>query len=62
MEKIVDADFTNFRDLVDEVVDKCPPSFGDVVKLWIQRPISKSVLTKIWLKCLQNMKLQSAVI
>ena len=25
LEKIVDADFTNFRDLVDEVVDKCPP-------------------------------------
>jgi len=34
LEKIVDADFTNFRDLVDEVVDKCPPSFGDVVKLF----------------------------
>ena len=27
LEKIVDADFTNFRDLVDEVV-------GDVVKLF----------------------------
>ena len=34
LEKTVDADFTNFRDLVDEVVDKCPPSFGDVVKLF----------------------------
>ena len=34
LEKIVDADFTNFRDLVDEVVDKCPPSFGDIVKLF----------------------------
>ena len=34
LEKIVDADFTNFKDLVDEVVDKCPPSFGDIVKLF----------------------------
>ena len=34
LEKFVDADFTNFRDLVDEVVDKCPPSFGDIVKLF----------------------------
>ena len=34
LEKIVDADFTNFRDLVDKVVDKCPPSYGDIVKLF----------------------------
>jgi len=34
LEKNVDADFTNFRDLVDKVVDKCPPSFGDIVKLF----------------------------
>ena len=31
---VVDADFTNFRDLVDKVVDKCPPSYGDIVKLF----------------------------
>jgi len=30
----VDPDFTNFKDLVDEVVDKCPPSYGDIVKLF----------------------------
>jgi len=32
--KIVDADFTNFKDLVDEVVEKCPPRFGDIVRLF----------------------------
>ena len=29
VDKVVDPDFTNFKDLVDEVVDKCPPSYGD---------------------------------
>ena len=30
MNKVVDADRTNFRDLVDEVVDKYPTGFGDI--------------------------------
>ena len=34
VDKVVDPDFTNFKDLVDEVVDKCPPSYGDIVKLF----------------------------
>ena len=34
LDKVVDADFTNFRDLVDEVVEKYPPCFGDIVKLF----------------------------
>ena len=34
MDKVVDADFTNFKDLIDEVVDKYPPSFGHIVKLF----------------------------
>ena len=25
LEKIVDADFTNFRDLIDEIFEKYPP-------------------------------------
>jgi hypothetical protein len=32
LDKIVDADFTNFRDLVDGVVDKYPCAYGDIVK------------------------------
>ena len=67
LDKFVDADFTNFKDLVDEVVDKCPPNYGDMMKncfthAWIQRPIFQFALIKIWLKCLQNIKLQSAAI
>ena len=34
LDKVVDADFTNFKDLIDEVVDKYPPSFGHIVKLF----------------------------
>ena len=34
VDKVVDPDFTNFKDLVDEVGDKCPPSYGDIVKLF----------------------------
>ena len=30
----MDADFTNFRDLVDKVVDKYPPRFDHMVKLF----------------------------
>ena len=33
LDKFMDVDFTNFRDLVDEVVDKYPPSFGHIAKL-----------------------------
>lgn len=33
LDKVVNANFTNFRDLVDEVVDKYPPSFGHIAKL-----------------------------
>ena len=34
LDKVVDADFTNFKDLIDEVVDKYPPRYGDIVKLF----------------------------
>ena len=34
MNKVVDADRTNFRDLVDEVVDKYPTGFGDIVTMF----------------------------
>jgi len=42
--KVVDADFTNFRDLVDEVVDKYPPHFGDVVKLFYSCMDTKAII------------------
>ena len=35
LDKTVDADFINFRDLVDEVVDKYPRHFSDIVKLFL---------------------------
>jgi len=41
LSKVVDADFTNFKDLVDEVVDKCPPHFGDIVRLFYFCMVSK---------------------
>ena len=41
LDKVVDADFTNFKDLVDEVVDKCPPHFGDIVRLFYFCMVSK---------------------
>ena len=34
LDKVVDADFTNFRDLINEIVDKFPPYYGDLVKLF----------------------------
>jgi len=41
VDKVVDPDFTNFKDLVDEVVDKCPPHFGDIVRLFYFCMVSK---------------------
>ena len=38
---VVDADFANFRDLVDEAVDKYPPHFGDIVRLFYFCMVSK---------------------
>ena len=32
--KVVDGDTTNFKDLVDEIQDKYPPVYGDLVKLF----------------------------
>ena len=32
--KVVDADATNFKDLVDEILDKYPSSYGDLGKLF----------------------------
>jgi hypothetical protein len=32
-DKVVDADTTNFRDLVEGVVDKYAPRYGDLVKM-----------------------------
>ena len=40
--KVVDADISNFKDLVDEIRDKCPPAFGDVVKLFYYSADTKS--------------------
>ena len=40
--KVVDADITNFKDLVDEIRDKYPPAFGDVVKLFYYSADTKS--------------------
>ena len=42
LDKFVDADFTNFKDLVDEVVDKCPPSYGHIVKIFYSCMDSKA--------------------
>ena len=77
LDKVVDADFTNFIDLVDEVVDKYPPRYGDIVKLFyackdtranilicsdqdLLEMFAKHKASK--LKCLQNIRLQSAAI
>ena len=40
--KVVDADRTNFKDLVDEIVEKYPPRFREVVKVYYYCPMSKS--------------------
>ena len=34
LNKVVDADRTNFTDLVAEVVDKYPHDYGDIVRLF----------------------------
>jgi hypothetical protein len=34
LDKVVDADVTNFRDLIDEVVDKYPSGYGDKIRLF----------------------------
>jgi hypothetical protein len=34
LDKVVDADVTNFRDLVDGVVDKYPCDYGDIIILF----------------------------
>ena len=34
LNKVVDADRTNFTDLVAEVVDKYPHNYGDIVRLF----------------------------
>jgi hypothetical protein len=34
LDKVVDADFTNFRELVDGVVDKYPYAYSDIVRLF----------------------------
>ena len=40
--KVVDADTTNFKDLVDEIQDKYPPGYGDLVKLFYYAADTKS--------------------
>ncbi|KAG2595548.1 hypothetical protein PVAP13_5KG083287 [Panicum virgatum] len=40
--KVVDSDTTNFKDLVDEIVDQFPCGYGDVVKLFYFCAASKS--------------------
>ena len=39
---VVDADTTNFKDLVDEILDKYPSSYGDLVKLFYYAADTKS--------------------
>jgi len=34
LDMVVDADRTNFRDLFGSVVDKCPPTHGDVARMF----------------------------
>ena len=40
--KVVDSDITNFKDLVDEILDQFPCGYGDVVKLFYFCADSKS--------------------
>jgi len=40
--KVIDSDTTNFKELVDEIVDKFPCGYGDVVKLFYFCADSKS--------------------
>ncbi|RLN40151.1 uncharacterized protein C2845_PM01G32190 [Panicum miliaceum] len=40
--KVVDADTTNFKDLVDEIMDKCPCRYDDLVKLFYYAAETKS--------------------
>ena len=42
LDKVVDADFTNFKDFVDEVVDIYPPSFGHIVRVFYFRMDTKT--------------------
>ena len=42
LNKVVDADRTNFTDLVPEVVDKYPHNYGDIVRLFYFCMDSKS--------------------
>jgi hypothetical protein len=32
--KVIDSDTTNFKDLVDEILDQFPCGYGDIVKLF----------------------------
>ena len=40
--RVVDANITNFKDLVDEIRDKYPPGYGDLVKLFYYAADTKS--------------------
>jgi hypothetical protein len=39
---VVDADRTNFKDFVDESVEKYPPRYREVVKVYYYCPVSKA--------------------
>ena len=41
LNKVMDADHTNFTDLVAEVVDKYPRNYGDIVSAFISAWIVK---------------------
>ena len=52
MNKVIDADRTNFVDLVAEVVNKYPSDYGDVVRLFyfcIERQMNIQVCTDQYL-------------
>ena len=50
--KVVDADITNFKDFVDEILDKYPCSYGDVAKVFYFCADSK---TNIEISCDQEL-------
>lgn len=47
----MDVDFTNFRDLIDEIVEKCPPMGGDIVCLSYLRHVWFGVMKTSELIC-----------
>ena len=66
VDKVVDPDFTNFKDFVDEVVDIYPPSFGHIVRVFYFCMDTKTNIQvcsdQDLVEILQNIRLQNATI